>query len=125
MYFSKFKAIFSQGLLVVFSDLIFLYMTYGAAKALHNSMLFSILRSTMEFFESTPSGRIINRFSKDIDAAERAIPESFKSLSRCLFHVMFTVLVIASSTPLFLASLVPIIIVYIFVQVNKIFNFCM
>lgn len=97
-------------------------MTFKAAKQLHNSMLFSILRSTMEFFESTPSGRIINRFSKDIDAAERAIPESFKSVCRCLFHVLFTVIVISSSTPYFLITLLPIIVVYILVQVRKYFE---
>lgn len=93
-------------------------MIYGAAKALHNSMLFSILRSKMEFFESTPSGRIINRFSKDIDTIERAIPESFRSLNRCFFHVIFTVLVIAWSTPFFLFTLIPIILLYTFVQVS-------
>nr|UOU03336.1 ATP-binding cassette subfamily C1-5 [Brachionus rubens] len=117
LYFILFSLIgIGQCIFTIFSDLLFLYMTYGAAKILHNSMLHSILRSTMEFFESTPSGRIINRFSKDIDAAERAIPESFKSLSRCMFHVLFTVLVIASSTPWFLVTLVPIVIVYILVQ---------
>ncbi|RNA36438.1 multidrug resistance-associated 1 [Brachionus plicatilis] len=106
----------TQNVLTICADILYLHMTYSAAKSLHNVMLFSILRSTMEFFESTPSGRIINRFSKDIDAAERAIPESLKSLCRCLFHVLFTVLVIASSTPLFLVSLIPIIIIYIFAQ---------
>ena len=70
----------------------------------------------MEFFESTPSGRIINRFSKDVDAAERTIPESFKSLGRCVFHVLFTVLVIVYSTPWFAVTLVPMFIVYVFVQ---------
>ena len=99
------------------SDFVYLMMYYFATRMLHDNMLKSLLRSTMEFFESTPSGRIINRFSKDVEATERGIPESFKSFLRCLFHVLFTVLVILISTPLFFFALIPIIVVYIFVQV--------
>ena len=121
------------------SDFVFLVSSLSSASKMHSSMLFSILRSTMEFFESTPSGRIINRFSKDIDAIERNIPESFKytllsiffsseksfytslfslhrTLIRCVFHVLFTVLVISYSTPLFVISLVPLFIIYIVAQ---------
>ena len=70
----------------------------------------------MQFFESTPVGRIINRFSKDIEAVETSIPDSYKSLMRCVFAVLSTVLVVSVSTPLFLIPFVPITIVYIFCQ---------
>ena len=91
-------------------------MFTGAAQTLHESMLISILHSTMQFFESTPVGRIINRFSKDIEAVETSIPDSYKSLIRCLFQVCSTVLVVSVSTPLFLIPLVPITILYVFCQ---------
>ena len=106
----------SQCLVTLGSDYINLISSLIGAKLLHNSMLFSILRSTMEFFESTPSGRIINRFSKDIDAVERNIPDSFRSFIRCIFQVFFTVLVIVYSTPLFILTLIPMIVIYIIVQ---------
>jgi ABC-type multidrug transport system fused ATPase/permease subunit len=41
----------------------------GSSK-LHDAMLKRILYSPMSFFDSTPSGRIINRFSKDMDERE-------------------------------------------------------
>lgn len=72
----------------------------------------------MSFFEQTPVGRIINRFSKDIEAVEGTIPESYKSLLRCLFQVFATVVVISVSTPFFLLALIPITVVYIFFQVK-------
>jgi ABC-type multidrug transport system fused ATPase/permease subunit len=41
-------------------------------------MLASTMRNTMQWFESTPVGRIINRFSKDIEAVESSIPSSYR-----------------------------------------------
>ncbi|KAH9522434.1 Mrp-4p [Dermatophagoides farinae] len=56
-----------QGL---FSGLGWIALTKGiikAATSLHNQMLYTIFRSMMSFFDVTPLGRILNRFSKDID----------------------------------------------------------
>lgn len=105
------------------SDFIFLMMYYFASKLLQNKMLDSILKTTLGFFDTTPSGRIINRFSKDIEATERGIPDSFKSFCNCLFTVCSTVLVILFATPLFITALIPMVIVYLLLQVISIF-FC-
>lgn len=98
------------------TDVFYLILLLNGARILHNRMLKSILRSTMEFFDSTPSGRIINRFSKDVDATERGIPESFRTLLRCFFNVFSTVLLISASTPMFLLALVPIAVFYVMIQ---------
>ena len=37
---------------------------------LHEKMLRAVLRSQISFFDSTPTGRIMNRFSKDLDESE-------------------------------------------------------
>jgi ABC-type multidrug transport system fused ATPase/permease subunit len=52
----------TQCIVALISDFMFLIVTLTASATLHRDMLFSILRSNMEFFESTPIGRIINRF---------------------------------------------------------------
>jgi ABC-type multidrug transport system fused ATPase/permease subunit len=44
--------------------------TLNAATKLHGTMLERILRSPMAFFDTTPIGRILNRFSKDIDTVD-------------------------------------------------------
>jgi ABC-type multidrug transport system fused ATPase/permease subunit len=43
-------------------------------------MLEHILTSTMAFFDTTPIGRIINRFSKDIDEVDLMIPTHIKGI---------------------------------------------
>ena len=49
-------------------------------------MLEHILLSTMTFFDTTPIGRIINRFSKDIDEVDLMIPTHIKG-SFCQYDV--------------------------------------
>ena len=45
-------------------------MAMKATTTIHDKFLFSVLRSKLRFFESTPTGRILNRFTKDCGATE-------------------------------------------------------
>ena len=61
-----------------------------AAKNLHVGMLNNVLRLPMSFFDTTPLGRIVARFSKDQDTLDKKLPESFNSLVACLLDVTCT-----------------------------------
>jgi len=89
-----------------------------SATLLHTSILKSGLRAPMSFFDSTPIGRIINRFSKDIDVVDSQLPRSLHSWIACALSVMGTVIVICYSTPLFLIVVLPMSIIYYLVQVH-------
>ena len=41
--------------------------TLKAASNLHNGLFVNIIHNPMSFFDTTPSGQILNRFSKDLD----------------------------------------------------------
>jgi ATP-binding cassette subfamily C (CFTR/MRP) protein 1 len=43
---------------------------------LHDSMLAGIMRSPISFFDATPAGRILNRFSKDVDESKTMAPNN-------------------------------------------------
>ena len=98
------------------SNLCFVALFIQTSQLFHKRLLVSVLRCPLRFFESTPMGRIVNRFTKDIEATESSIPSSIKSLVECLLSMTSTFVIIASSTPWFLAALVPIAIAYIGVQ---------
>jgi ATP-binding cassette subfamily C (CFTR/MRP) protein 12 len=51
-------------------------------------MLEHILLSTMAFFDTTPIGRIINRFSKDIDEVDLMIPTHIKGISTLILKTI-------------------------------------
>ncbi|CAH1105114.1 unnamed protein product [Psylliodes chrysocephalus] len=54
----------------------FLYfkMCMMSSKNLHSKMFHSLLKAPMRFFDTNPSGRILNRFSKDIGAIDEILP---------------------------------------------------
>ena len=98
-------------------NLCFVGMFIKATRFLHNKLLYCVLRSTLRFFESTPTGRIVNRFTKDVEATEDSIPSSIKSLIDCVLSLGKMVIIISVSTPLFIIALIPITVAYILVQV--------
>uniref|UniRef100_A0A183E8A0 ABC transmembrane type-1 domain-containing protein n=1 Tax=Gongylonema pulchrum TaxID=637853 RepID=A0A183E8A0_9BILA len=56
--------LFASGFL---KALIFVHVSLNAASRLHNRMFNSVIRGAVQFFDTTPTGRILNRFSKDMD----------------------------------------------------------
>jgi ATP-binding cassette subfamily C (CFTR/MRP) protein 3 len=70
----------------------------------------------MSFFDTTPMGRVLNRFSKDIYVVDETIPRSFRSFISTFLSVVSTIIVIVVATPYFLAVIVPLLIVYFIIQ---------
>ncbi|KAL3188436.1 hypothetical protein MRX96_003415 [Rhipicephalus microplus] len=53
---------------------IFVVGTLRAAIWFHQQLLNGIMRSPLSFFDTTPMGRIINRFSRDVESVDKEIP---------------------------------------------------
>lgn len=54
----------------LFRGLVITYTTISASTKLHNKVFKKMIESTLTFFETTPSGRIQNIFSRDVDEGE-------------------------------------------------------
>ncbi|KAF9933077.1 hypothetical protein FBU30_006578 [Linnemannia zychae] len=87
-----------------------------ASSRLHDKLLTKMLRLPMAFFDTTPLGRIVNRFSSDIFSIDELLPWSFIQVFICGTTVLGTIVVIGTTTPIFLAIVPPLIILYLIIQ---------
>ena len=87
-----------------------------AAKNMHLKMLKRILRAPMSFFDTTPMGRILNRFSKDMDQVDQRIGEALSQFLALVATSLGNIVLIAVALPWFLVALVPLTIGYFVLQ---------
>ncbi|CAO3645741.1 unnamed protein product [Cunninghamella blakesleeana] len=93
-----------------------------ASKKLFNEILDKVLHAPLRFFDTTPIGRILNRFSSDFDMIDSDIPTEtmlFFTISASLIGIFVAILI---GQPFFLIPL--LIIGYITVYYVKLFVDC-
>jgi ATP-binding cassette subfamily C (CFTR/MRP) protein 1 len=96
--------------------MVFVIGGFIASQVMHSRALQRLLASPIRFFDSTPSGRIINRFGKDTDVVDSNLPDELNNLFITFGLVISAVVVTSFSNPvLVLPVLVPIGIGY-FIQ---------
>ncbi|KAF5304472.1 hypothetical protein FQA39_LY09668 [Lamprigera yunnana] len=78
--------------LTTFRSILFLKICMNASRGLHNTMFNNVLKATMRFFDTNPSGRILNRFSKDMGAVDEILPKALLDAFQ-IFMVMAGILV--------------------------------
>uniref|UniRef100_A0A8V5G8F5 Uncharacterized protein n=1 Tax=Melopsittacus undulatus TaxID=13146 RepID=A0A8V5G8F5_MELUD len=107
----------SQGesLFLLFATILSAYGATRASRVMHQQLLSNILRVPMSFYDTTPTGRIVNRFAKDIFTIDETIPMSFRSWLSCLMGIISTLLMITLATPFFALIIIPLGIFYYFV----------
>ncbi|XP_026844009.1 ATP-binding cassette sub-family C member Sur [Drosophila persimilis] len=88
----------------------------NARRNLHDKLLQSILHKTLHFFEVTPLGRIVNRFSNDMAIIDKKIAATCQRLLQFSFLCISAVLINLTITPWFLAFTLPICGAYYIIQ---------
>ncbi|XP_057653036.1 ATP-binding cassette sub-family C member 4-like [Diorhabda carinulata] len=113
-------AMYIYGALLILAVLFVISRTFLFAKAcmlssknLHSMMFHKLLKAPMRFFDTNPSGRILNRFSKDIGAIDEVLPRVLLD-ALSIFLILAGVLVnIVISSPFMVIILVILGIVYL------------
>uniref|UniRef100_A0A4W3K5P2 ATP-binding cassette, sub-family C (CFTR/MRP), member 3 n=1 Tax=Callorhinchus milii TaxID=7868 RepID=A0A4W3K5P2_CALMI len=101
----------TQGVLVMISSFTLTLGGIVAARLLHSRLLHNQLHTPQAFFDTTPTGRIINRFSKDVNVIDEVIPSTFLMFLATFFTSISTMIVIVCSTPWFALVIGPLAVV--------------
>lgn len=83
-----------------------------AGRNFHDRMLESILRAPVRFFDSTPVGRVLQRFSRDLESVDIYLQWSFESFIHCVLHVLVSIVLIVTVMPVMLVVILPTLWVY-------------
>uniref|UniRef100_A0A673L261 ATP-binding cassette sub-family C member 9-like n=1 Tax=Sinocyclocheilus rhinocerous TaxID=307959 RepID=A0A673L261_9TELE len=92
------------------------FLGVAAATNLHHNLLNKIIHAPIRFFDVTPLGQILNRFSADTNIIDQHIPPTLESLTRSTLLCLSAIGVIAFVTPAFLIALVPLAVAFYFIQ---------
>uniref|UniRef100_A0A8C8J2W5 ATP-binding cassette, sub-family C (CFTR/MRP), member 9 n=1 Tax=Oncorhynchus tshawytscha TaxID=74940 RepID=A0A8C8J2W5_ONCTS len=92
------------------------FLGLSAATNLHHNLLNKIIHAPIRFFDVTPLGQILNRFSADTNIIDQHIPPTLESLTRSTLLCLSAIGVIAFVTPSFLIALIPLAVSFYFIQ---------
>ncbi|XP_024918854.1 multidrug resistance-associated protein 5 isoform X3 [Cynoglossus semilaevis] len=95
-------------LLKTIRGLVFVKCTMKAASTLHDRLFHRLLLSPMHFFDTTPLGRILTRFSRDMDEVDVRLTMQAEMLLQNLTLVLFCLGMVGIIFPWFLVSIVPL-----------------
>lgn len=87
-----------------------------AAKRLHASLLSTILRLPMSFFDSQPNGRLLNRFTRDTESVDTALQASVSAFLNCAISVVWSLIVVAFVSPWMIVTVAPLSLAYMAIQ---------
>ncbi|KAK0579261.1 hypothetical protein LWI29_023572 [Acer saccharum] len=84
----------------------------SAAKRLHDSMLNSIFRAPMLFFHTNPTGRVINRFAKDLGDIDRNVANSMNAFMNQVWQLLSTFVLIGIVSTISLWAIMPLLVLF-------------
>lgn len=96
----------------VLHQLLWLQRALAAGVRIHDQALASLLKAPLRFFDSTPSGRILNRFSRDVESAERDVAWNLEKTLVPLFHAVAALLLLLVKLPLLVLVIGPALFAY-------------
>ena len=113
-YYLGVYAILAAAFIVIsfFREITLFWGSLHASWKIHQWLLRSVTHAKFRFFDSTPLGRIMNRFSKDMEAIDQEVAPTAIGMLHCLSAVLMIVVLISIITPGFLIAGIFITMIY-------------
>eukprot|EP00931_Biecheleriopsis_adriatica_P029201 TRINITY_DN17370_c0_g1_i1.p1 TRINITY_DN17370_c0_g1~~TRINITY_DN17370_c0_g1_i1.p1 ORF type:complete len:1189 (+),score=219.29 TRINITY_DN17370_c0_g1_i1:514-3567(+) len=103
-------------LLVVFFQIcrmfIFRKASLSLSESLHRQALWAVIRSPMWWHDTTPTGRVVNRFSNDMQQIDMNLQNNMSQLFQSIFQLVTSMMVVITVVPILLVVVLPTMLVY-------------
>ncbi|XP_032668813.1 sodium leak channel non-selective protein-like [Odontomachus brunneus] len=122
LYYQNIYAACIGGILLtsLIRGFVIMFATIKASTTLHNMFFYKLIGAPLKFFETTPSGRIQNVFSRDMDEIDNYLPISIENMVQNIFTCSFAIFFICGVLPWFFFPL--LIFGGLFFFVSKLFR---
>ncbi|KAF8638952.1 hypothetical protein AX16_010426 [Volvariella volvacea WC 439] len=90
------------------SVVLWVFCTLRSARKLHDSMLNALMHAPLSYFELTPTGRVLNLFSRDIYVIDQVLARVIQGMFRTSAVCLSILVVIGASFSPFLIAVIPL-----------------
>ncbi|KAG5420363.1 hypothetical protein I9W82_002244 [Candida metapsilosis] len=94
-----------------------MWLGINASRKIHNLMAKRVMGAPMVFFERTPIGRIMNRFTNDINRIDDGIPSILSAFVSQISRTIFTLVVVSLAIPAYFISILILGVIYGYYEV--------
>ena len=95
---------------------LFFHVAIKASTSMHNSMFRALVRLPMFFFDTNPTGRILNRFSKDVGQMDELLPWIFFDCVQQILICVGSIVMVCIFNPWVLLAAAPILAFFIYMR---------
>ncbi|NWX30630.1 MRP7 protein, partial [Notiomystis cincta] len=106
----------ANSLFTIIRAFLFAYGALRAAAVIHNRLLQRVLKATVTFFDTTPTGRILNRFSSDLYCVDSSLPFILNIFLANIYGLLGLLVIMTYGLPWIGLVLLPLAVVYFFIQ---------
>nr|XP_060609998.1 ATP-binding cassette sub-family C member 10 [Anolis sagrei ordinatus] len=106
----------ANSIFTILRAFLFAYGTIHAATVIHNRLLRRVVKATMTFFDTTPTGRILNRFSSDLYCVDDTLPFVLNIFLANIFGLLGMLVMITYGLPWIGLVLLPLAVIYYSIQ---------
>jgi len=102
----------SLGIFTFLRTILLVRFSVKASYIIHRNILQSIFNAPQSFFDTTPIGRILSRFSKDMYSLDIELSEQLDLFLFCAISILSSIGVILFVTPWFAVGVLPLAFIY-------------
>ncbi|NXH00560.1 MRP7 protein, partial [Loxia leucoptera] len=106
----------ANSLFTIIRAFLFAYGALRAASVIHDRLLQRVLKATVTFFDTTPTGRILNRFSSDLYCVDDSLPFILNIFLANIYQLLGMLVIMTYGLPWIGLVLLPLAVVYFFIQ---------